>query len=88
MYKVWKIRAWISKDGAKPGRGGAKPAKRGERKERKEAVERERKETKRKKGNESLSTQLKKLMNAYCDRQSMELNSIAFLFDGRCPRAE
>ncbi|KAL6136958.1 hypothetical protein ACLB2K_062253 [Fragaria x ananassa] len=29
------------------------------------------------------STQLKKLMNAYCDRQSVELNSIAFLFDGR-----
>ncbi|KAL0915085.1 hypothetical protein M5K25_015486 [Dendrobium thyrsiflorum] len=29
------------------------------------------------------STQLKKLMNAYCDRQSVDLNSIAFLFDGR-----
>ncbi|KAK1375516.1 Small ubiquitin-related modifier [Heracleum sosnowskyi] len=29
------------------------------------------------------STQLKKLMNAYCDRQSVEMNSIAFLFDGR-----
>lgn len=29
------------------------------------------------------STQLKKLMNAYCDRQSYEFNSIAFLFDGR-----
>ena len=28
------------------------------------------------------STQLQKLMTAYCDRQSMELNSIAFLFDG------
>nr|XP_043622632.1 small ubiquitin-related modifier 2-like [Erigeron canadensis] len=34
------------------------------------------------------STQLKKLMNAYCDRQSVELNSIAFLFDGRRLRAE
>lgn len=22
-------------------------------------------------------------MNAYCDRQSVEMNSIAFLFDGR-----
>ncbi|KAG5094061.1 hypothetical protein JHK84_049649 [Glycine max] len=29
------------------------------------------------------STQLKKLMNAYCDRQSVDFNSIAFLFDGR-----
>lgn len=27
-------------------------------------------------------------MNAYCDRQSVELNSIAFLFDGRRLRAE
>ncbi|XLU61214.1 hypothetical protein S245_020423, partial [Arachis hypogaea] len=26
------------------------------------------------------STQLKKLMNAYCDRQSVDFNSIAFLF--------
>lgn len=34
------------------------------------------------------STQLKKLMNAYCDRQSVDLNSIAFLFDGRRLRAE
>ncbi|KAI3708596.1 hypothetical protein L2E82_37875 [Cichorium intybus] len=34
------------------------------------------------------STQLKKLMNAYCDRQSVELNQIAFLFDGRRLRAE
>ncbi|CAN6708057.1 unnamed protein product [Malus baccata var. baccata] len=34
------------------------------------------------------STQLKKLMNAYCDRQSVEMNSIAFLFDGRRLRAE
>ncbi|KAJ0768643.1 putative Ubiquitin-like domain-containing protein [Helianthus annuus] len=34
------------------------------------------------------STQLKKLMNAYCDRQSVELNAIAFLFDGRRLRAE
>ncbi|GMP53871.1 hypothetical protein CsSME_00019206 [Camellia sinensis var. sinensis] len=34
------------------------------------------------------STQLKKLMNAYCDRQSVEMNSIAFLFDGRRLRGE
>nr|VDD17625.1 unnamed protein product [Brassica rapa] len=34
------------------------------------------------------STQLKKLMNAYCDRQSVDLNAIAFLFDGRRLRAE
>ncbi|PWA91691.1 small ubiquitin-related modifier 2 [Artemisia annua] len=34
------------------------------------------------------STQFKKLMNAYCDRQSVEMNSIAFLFDGRRLRAE
>ncbi|CAH9112836.1 unnamed protein product [Cuscuta europaea] len=34
------------------------------------------------------STQLKKLMNAYCDRQSIEFTSIAFLFDGRRLRAE
>ncbi|KAI3681628.1 hypothetical protein L6452_36430 [Arctium lappa] len=34
------------------------------------------------------NTQLKKLMNAYCDRQSVEMNSIAFLFDGRRLRAE
>ncbi|MQL05622.1 hypothetical protein EI015_26490, partial [Escherichia coli] len=34
------------------------------------------------------NTQLKKLMNAYCDRQSVDLNSIAFLFDGRRLRAE
>ncbi|XP_061968340.1 small ubiquitin-related modifier 1-like [Populus nigra] len=34
------------------------------------------------------STQLKKLMNAYCDRQSVEINSIAFLFDGRRLRGE
>lgn len=27
-------------------------------------------------------------MTAYCDRQSVELNSIAFLFDGRRLRAE
>lgn len=27
-------------------------------------------------------------MNAYCDRQSVDLNSIAFLFDGRRLRAE
>ncbi|RDX71401.1 Small ubiquitin-related modifier 1, partial [Mucuna pruriens] len=34
------------------------------------------------------NTQLKKLMNAYCDRQSVDMNSIAFLFDGRRLRAE
>lgn len=34
------------------------------------------------------STQLRKLMSAYCDRQSVELNSIAFLFDGRRLRGE
>ncbi|KAL5562115.1 hypothetical protein UlMin_031862 [Ulmus minor] len=34
------------------------------------------------------STQLRKLMTAYCDRQSVEMNSIAFLFDGRRLRAE
>ncbi|CAN8273760.1 unnamed protein product [Cochlearia groenlandica] len=33
-------------------------------------------------------TQLKKLMNAYCDRQSVDMGSIAFLFDGRRLRAE
>ncbi|KAL3636750.1 Small ubiquitin-related modifier 2 [Castilleja foliolosa] len=33
-------------------------------------------------------TQLKKLMNAYCDRQSVDFNSIAFLFDGRRLRVE
>lgn len=27
-------------------------------------------------------------MTAYCDRQSVEFNSIAFLFDGRRLRAE
>jgi small ubiquitin-related modifier len=27
-------------------------------------------------------------MNAYCDRQSVEFNSIAFLFDGRRLRGE
>jgi small ubiquitin-related modifier len=34
------------------------------------------------------STQLKKLMNAYCDRQSVDMNAIAFLFDGRWLRGE
>ncbi|TYH34417.1 hypothetical protein ES332_D13G126700v1 [Gossypium tomentosum] len=34
------------------------------------------------------STQLKKLMNAYCDRQSVDFNSIAFLFNGRRLRGE
>ncbi|KAF8364587.1 hypothetical protein HHK36_033442 [Tetracentron sinense] len=33
-------------------------------------------------------TQLRKLMTAYCDRQSVEFNSIAFLFDGRRLRGE
>lgn len=27
-------------------------------------------------------------MNAYCDRQSVDMNSIAFLFDGRRLRGE
>jgi hypothetical protein len=31
---------------------------------------------------------LKKLMHAYCDRQSVDPQSIAFLFDGRRLRAE
>eukprot|EP00245_Coleochaete_scutata_P007834 TRINITY_DN23615_c0_g1_i1.p1 TRINITY_DN23615_c0_g1~~TRINITY_DN23615_c0_g1_i1.p1 ORF type:complete len:103 (+),score=36.30 TRINITY_DN23615_c0_g1_i1:102-410(+) len=30
----------------------------------------------------------KKLMTAYCDRQSLDMNSIAFLFDGRRLRSE
>ncbi|KAI5002912.1 hypothetical protein ZWY2020_027562 [Hordeum vulgare] len=34
------------------------------------------------------STQLKKLMNAYCDRQSVDMSAIAFLFDGRRLRTE
>ncbi|KAJ7530287.1 hypothetical protein O6H91_15G087900 [Diphasiastrum complanatum] len=34
------------------------------------------------------STQLRKLMNAYCDRQSVDFNAIAFLFDGRRLRGE
>lgn len=34
------------------------------------------------------STQLRKLMTAYCDRQSVDLSSIAFLFDGRRLRGE
>ncbi|PIN22396.1 hypothetical protein CDL12_04903 [Handroanthus impetiginosus] len=34
------------------------------------------------------STQLKILMNAYCDRQSVDLNSIAFLFYGHHLPAE
>lgn len=34
------------------------------------------------------STQLKKLMNAYCDRNSVDFSSIAFLFDGRRLRGE
>eukprot|EP00271_Cylindrocystis_brebissonii_P020203 TRINITY_DN65_c0_g2_i2.p1 TRINITY_DN65_c0_g2~~TRINITY_DN65_c0_g2_i2.p1 ORF type:complete len:107 (-),score=20.59 TRINITY_DN65_c0_g2_i2:825-1145(-) len=31
---------------------------------------------------------LKKLMSAYCDRQSVDMNAIAFLFDGRRLRPE
>ncbi|PWA39097.1 small ubiquitin-related modifier 1 [Artemisia annua] len=34
------------------------------------------------------NTQLKKLMNAYCDRRSVEMNAIAFLFDWLCLRAK
>ncbi|KAB2602135.1 small ubiquitin-related modifier 1-like [Pyrus ussuriensis x Pyrus communis] len=34
------------------------------------------------------TTQLKKLMTAYCDRVSVDMNSIAFLFDGRRLRPE
>ncbi|KAG8377474.1 hypothetical protein BUALT_Bualt08G0036700 [Buddleja alternifolia] len=34
------------------------------------------------------STQLKKLMNAYCDRQSVDFNSIVLFFDARLLRAE
>ncbi|CAL9753956.1 unnamed protein product [Musa acuminata subsp. burmannicoides] len=34
------------------------------------------------------STQLRKLMSAYCDSQSMDFNAIAFLFDGRRLRGE
>ncbi|CAL9095914.1 unnamed protein product [Musa textilis] len=34
------------------------------------------------------STQLRKIMSAYCDRQSMDFNAIAFLFDGRRLRGE
>ncbi|KAI9077694.1 hypothetical protein K1719_032785 [Acacia pycnantha] len=33
-------------------------------------------------------TQLRKLMNAYCDRISQSFESIAFLFDGRGIRPE
>eukprot|EP00252_Welwitschia_mirabilis_P022646 TRINITY_DN6193_c0_g1_i1.p1 TRINITY_DN6193_c0_g1~~TRINITY_DN6193_c0_g1_i1.p1 ORF type:complete len:105 (+),score=19.26 TRINITY_DN6193_c0_g1_i1:128-442(+) len=34
------------------------------------------------------NTQLRKLMNAYCERQSVDSNAIAFLFDGRRLRGE
>ncbi|CAI0397376.1 unnamed protein product [Linum tenue] len=34
------------------------------------------------------NTPLKKLMNAYCDRQSMDFNAVVFLFDGRKIRPE
>ncbi|KAL2523729.1 Small ubiquitin-related modifier 1 [Abeliophyllum distichum] len=33
-------------------------------------------------------SQLKKLMETYCDRQSVDINAIAFLFDGRRLRPE
>nr|XP_043630790.1 small ubiquitin-related modifier 2-like [Erigeron canadensis] len=34
------------------------------------------------------STKLKKLMNAYCENQSVVLNTFAFLYDGRLIGAE
>ncbi|XVE78101.1 hypothetical protein DITRI_Ditri13aG0116900 [Diplodiscus trichospermus] len=34
------------------------------------------------------SSQLKKLMIAYCDRRSLDLGAVAFLFDGRRIRGE
>jgi small ubiquitin-related modifier len=34
------------------------------------------------------NTQLKELMNAHCDQQSIELDSIVFLYDGRQFKAE
>eukprot|EP00894_Picocystis_sp_ML_P001520 jgi/Pico_ML_1/52037/g2809.t1 len=34
------------------------------------------------------TTPLKKLMQAYCERQSVDMNSIAFLWDGARIRAE
>ncbi|GMP99719.1 hypothetical protein CsSME_00047081 [Camellia sinensis var. sinensis] len=34
------------------------------------------------------NTQLRKLMTAYCDRQSLDPKSIVFLFDGRRIHAE
>ncbi|XP_059670993.1 small ubiquitin-related modifier 1-like [Cornus florida] len=34
------------------------------------------------------STQLKKLMDDFCDRQSVDRNSTVFLFDGRLHRAK
>ncbi|XP_059670995.1 small ubiquitin-related modifier 2-like [Cornus florida] len=34
------------------------------------------------------STQLRKLMDAYCDRQSVDRNSVVFLLDGRLLRAK
>ncbi|PIN04687.1 Ubiquitin-like protein [Handroanthus impetiginosus] len=43
-------------------------------------------------GNEAFfkikSTQLKKLTNAYCDHQSVDLNSLTFLFDDNRLRGE
>lgn len=34
------------------------------------------------------TSQLKKLMETYCDRQFVDINAIAFLFDGRRLRLE
>ncbi|KAJ1395809.1 Ubiquitin-like domain superfamily [Sesbania bispinosa] len=34
------------------------------------------------------STQLRKLMNAYCEEKSVDFNAIVFLFDGRRLRGE
>ncbi|XP_014521851.1 small ubiquitin-related modifier 1-like [Vigna radiata var. radiata] len=34
------------------------------------------------------NTQLKKLMDGYCDRESVDFDSIVFLFDGHPLRAE
>lgn len=34
------------------------------------------------------STQLRKLMNAYCEKMSVDINSIVFLFDGHRLQAD
>ncbi|KAL8094481.1 small ubiquitin-related modifier 2-like [Apium graveolens] len=34
------------------------------------------------------SSQLRKLMIAYCERKLVEINSIRFIFDGKCLREE